>query len=120
MNICLQIADDIIEEHGGRLLHQRLNIQELCEKHSTYTQVLYSRENIEDFKVQKCLLLFVSGGSRRIQVFRKWIVFYDWFIQEQSAARTELWGTRPLTADMMSSAANLVRALIPDLCEKLK
>ena len=76
---CLQIAYDVIEEHNGRLLHQRLNIQELCEKHSTYSQVLYSRENIEDFKVQKCLLLFVRRGSRRIQVLRKWMVFYDIF-----------------------------------------
>ena len=58
--------------------------------------------------------------DKRTLVLRKWIVFYDCFVQEQSAAQTELWGTRPLTADMMSSAANLVRALIPDLYEKLK
>ena len=45
----LQIADDIIEEHGGRLLHQRLNIQEFCEKHSTYSRVL--AEHIDEFKV---------------------------------------------------------------------
>ena len=58
-------------------------------------------------------------GSKRIQILRKWIVFYDCFVQEQSEAQTELWGTRPLTANMMSSAANLVRALIPDLYEEL-
>ena len=46
---CLQIADDIIEEHGGRLLHQRLSIQELCEKHSTYSGVM--AEHIDEFKV---------------------------------------------------------------------
>ena len=59
-------------------------------------------------------------GSKRIEVLRKWTVFFDCFVQEQSAAQTELWETRPLTADMMSSAANLVKALIPDLYEKLK